>query len=434
MKAGTETAHERPANAPAHVTPEPAKVTPLAPRAARDVLALQRHAGNQAVVRMLQRDLDLAGTGERPSPTDALYGSHIEREVKQARLDLPAIVAARQAAQATAPMGGDVKVGDRSVQVTTTWLHHLIRQIHHRAMEMLYAERTSDRHRGDTPAQARALAKPFLDELRAAPYANRFEYKERRDIEQDVLTLIQLEALGLAEDEHANQNAARPDPMDPSKTLPNAEARARSGGSLPGKAPWCGAFAFSNMRQAGANEFLAPFIQGEGGIISLGRYGYDHWIRVDGKWKKVEDYHKLERSSPRSYLELPAQVTNFNLDIQPGDLVLLDNRWGTRADHVMMVKSYDRTTGHLEKVAGNEGDNHPINVGGYELRDNPAPNDATPPKELQKDFKDMSADEKKQLADFQAKHPKSVRLHGRFRWSLVDFETHHYEAGKPSDA
>ena len=276
-------------------------------------------------------------------------------EVKQAKLDLPAIAAARQAAQAAPPQGGAVTVGDRSVSVTATWLHLLIRLLHHRAMEMLYAARTSEAHKGDSPAQARTLAKPYLDELRAAPFPNRFEYRERRDIEEDLRALIQLEALGLAEDEYANQNAARPDPMHPDKTLPNAEARARSGGNLPGNDAWCGAFAFSNVRQAGANPFLAQYIQGEGGIVSLGQYGYDHWISVNGGWEKVEKYHKEMRNSPRSYLELPAKVENFNLDIQPGDLVLLDNRWGTRGDHIMMVKSYDKTTGHLEKVAGNEG-------------------------------------------------------------------------------
>ena len=46
----------------------------------------------------------------------------------------------------------------------------------------------------------------------------------------------------------------------------------------------------------------------------------------------------------------------------------------------------------------------------------------------------MSDDEKKQLAEFQAKHPKNVRIHGRFRWSLVDFETHEYRTGKPAGA
>jgi hypothetical protein len=382
----------------------------------------------------LWRDLHAPGPGERPSPTDATFGTYLEQEVKQAKLDLPAITAARQAAQAAAPQGAAVTVGDRSVSVTAGWLHLLIRLLHHRAMEMLYAARISDAHKGDTPAQARALSKPYLDELRAAPYPNRFEYRDRRDIEDDLRALIQLEAVGLAEEEYAQQNAARPDPMHPDKTLPNAEARARSGGSLPGNDAWCGAFAFSNARQAGANPFLAQYIQGEAGIVGLGQYAYDHWISVDGAWMKVETYHKTVRNSPRSYKELPAEVKDFDLDIQPGDLVLLDNRWGTRGDHIMMVKSYDKTTGHLEKVAGNEGANHPINVGGYDLGANPAPNDATPPKELQKPVHDMSEDEKKQLADFQAKHPKNVRIHGRFRWSLVDFETHQYRNGKPPGA
>src|SRR3712207_9294491 len=70
----------------------------------------------------LLRDLHAPGPGERPAPTDPLFGAYLEQEVKQAKLDLAAITAARQAAQATPPPGGAVNGGDRSVSVTPTWL------------------------------------------------------------------------------------------------------------------------------------------------------------------------------------------------------------------------------------------------------------------------------------------------------------------------
>ena len=164
-----------------------------------------------------------------------------------------------------AAQGGAVVVGDRSgVRHRHLAASLLIRLLHHRAMEMLFTARTSEAHKGDTPAQSRTLAKPYLDELRAAPFPNRFEYRERRDIEEDLRALIQLEALGLAEDEFANQNAARPDPMHPDKTLPNAEARARSGGNLPGNDAWCGSVRLK-QRAAGGRQPVPRAVHPGGG-------------------------------------------------------------------------------------------------------------------------------------------------------------------------
>jgi hypothetical protein len=143
-------------------------------------------------------------------------------------------------------------------------------------------------------------------------------------------------------------------------------------------------------------------------------------------WKDVRAYHE-ERGSLRRFQVLPASGAAFDsdtrkyeksdrrggmvdsldtLDIQPGDLVMIDRAKGTFGDHIAMCRAYDSSTHHLWTIGGNEGAAHPVNVSGmWDLDSNPAP-------------VSVAGD---------AKH---ARVYAVARFSAVDFETHMYRLKK----
>lgn len=99
------------------------------------------------------------------------------------------------------------------------------------------------------------------------------------------------------------------------------------------------------------------------------------------------------------------------LDIQPGDIVLIDNFRGTFADHITQCRSYDSATGQLETIGGNEGSS-PGRIAASprarNLNDNPA-------------AQTVAGDNK----------PSRVYAYGRF--SIVDYEVYTYLPTMPRD-
>ena len=266
-----------------------------------------------------------------------------------------------------------------------------------------------------------------------------------------VVGALGLEEVDRAVAEAGAQNQAGPDPTNPARNLPNAEARARAGGRLPGDADWCGAFAMSMQRQSGATPELAAFMQGTEGVISLLRYGAHHWIQVGGAWMEVERYHDQERHSRRSWREIDPAAEHHDpraFDIRPGDVVLLDLQRGTRPDHIAMVRSYDPGTGTLVTVGGNEGALHPVHVSGpRNVAENPRAVEHPRARRLT-DLMRLEADaraggralteaERTELAELRTIVPawdarnKPSRVFGWGRLSLVDYETHPYRVTAP---
>ena len=266
-------------------------------------------------------------------------------------------------------------------------------------------------------------------------------------------------ALGLEEVDRAvaeagAQNQAGPDPTNPARNLPNAEARARAGGRLPGDADWCGAFAQSMQRQSGANPDLAPFMHGTEGIISLLTYRAHHWIQVGGAWDEVEHFHDQVRHSRRFWREIDPAAAQHNprdFDMRPGDLVLLDLARGTRPDHIAMIRSFDPATGALVTVGGNEGSLHPVNVSGTRnVGENPRAVEHPRARRLTElmrleaaargggraltDAERTELAELRPLVEAWDARNKPSRVFGWGRLSLVDYETHPYRLTAPPAA
>ncbi|MBA3746161.1 MAG: hypothetical protein H0W96_01545 [Solirubrobacterales bacterium] len=172
------------------------------------------------------------------------------------------------------------------------------------------------------------------------------------------------------------------------------------------QANWCGAFASLLYERGGGNAANSPALGGEGSLRSQFDYKPARKMLVDGQKVDVETYHS-QRGSRRTVISFPDPITDPGaVDLQPGDIVLLDNARGLNPDHIQTCESYNRTTGVLTTVGGNEGTGKAevtiVKRGSRTVPGQPAPN---------------TADENT---------PKHVRVWGRARWSIVDFEPHVY--------
>ena len=122
---------------------------------------------------------------------------------------------------------------------------------------------------------------------------------------------------------------------------------------------WCGMFAAANMFRAAAfdKQLRVAFAHTDN------VYDYFHYTKTtsdrtpvsiwaEGQWWDLETYHSY-RGLPRTFIEGP----NAGSDIRPGDIVLIRHSGAkpakSLADHIVMVESYDPTTGILTSIEGN---------------------------------------------------------------------------------
>jgi hypothetical protein len=327
--------------------------------------------------------------------------------------------ASAQAAQAGAPF----RLGEREITMDEPKREAITDAVRRRVMARVVEVRAPFRAQLEAahdPAarrgvqdQMRTAARPFLDELRGPGQpAARFEADPAT--QREVLAALELDGEGRAEDELADQTA-------------NGEAgprsRARSVGHLPTGA-WCGAFTYTQQRGAGLSEEARSamhFTGPHGGIDAFLDYeNRRRAIWTGSMWKLVQDYHG-DRGSQRFLHRLPDRPTPVTpgsvsapqgLDIQPGDIVLIDNARGTFADHITQCRTYDSSTGRLETIAGNEG-------GG----DGRVAASATP--------RDLNTNPRAETVPDGASKPSRVYAYGRF--SIVDYEVHTYLPAMPAD-
>jgi Domain of unknown function (DUF4157) len=333
-------------------------------------------------------------------------------ELRQARLDV-------EAAQAGAPFhlrGHDMTMDEphRAVLADAVRRRLMARVVAVRAPFQPQLASTHDAAaRRALQDQMRAAARPFLDELRdPAQPAARFSHGDPA-VQREVLAALTLDGEGHAEDELADQ-AANGDA--------GPRARARSVGHLP-EGAWCGAFTYAQQRGAGLSEAARSSMHATGpheGIDAFLDYEHRRQVIWTGTtWQLVRAYH-AERNSPRTLVRLPRTPTPVTagsvyapggLDLQPGDIVLIDNFRGTYADHITECRSYDPATGQLETIAGNEGAS-PGHVAAS----------ATP--------RDLNANPEARTVVGYHK-PSRVYAYGRF--SIVDYEVHTYLPSMPRD-
>jgi hypothetical protein len=228
-----------------------------------------------------------------------------------------------------------------------------------------------------------------------------------------------------------------------------------------GSEPWCGAFASVAMTEAGISPSAVGRAQldGEGGILSFMAYQDPisrKRIRIGGESMTVRDFHASRNSLRRTQVIANADgssgftappgaeiVARGAVQVNPGDILLLDNRAGNRPDHVMIATSSD--IGAMTKIAGNETATPGGQVasgGSYDIANQP---DAISPaaqrdydtrlslREKKKAGKAWTAEDQKALDDvearvaaFEAAHPKQSRIAAVCRFSIVDFEVHDY--------
>jgi hypothetical protein len=361
-----------------------------------------------------------------------------------------AVVAARDAME-TAATGTTLRLGGNdSIDLVAgpDTLAAVRRACRHRLMEILYLVWNS--YRGGALSDARSAAdpatsmvtlqatvlgavKPIFQALEAGlPAEERFEYSYpdpavaswTSSVRDTVAIVAGLIAQSSAE-------AARADP-----TKAHDEAK-----KIVGDADWCGAFAYDQFAGAGVDvpatalgknplAWTGPYSGGIG-IDGFFQYRPALEIKVGDDWIDVQTYHQT-RGSLRRFQVLPvsgteAQMKNFEketkqyeggtvrggqvpsldaIDIQPGDLVMIDRAKGTFGDHIAMCRAYDSTTHHLWTIGGNEGQPHPVNASGmWELDKNAAPSS-------------VEGD------------AKSSRVYAVARFSAVDFEPHVYRLKK----
>jgi len=170
---------------------------------------------------------------------------------------------------------------------------------------------------------------------------------------------------------------------------------------------------------------------------------------------KVKDFHASRNSMRKTqvianadgsagFAALPgAEIVARNaVQVNPGDILLLDNHGGNRPDHVMIATSSDISA--MTKIAGNETlikGGAVAQGGAYDIPHQP---DAITPAQQQlydrrlalKDKTDAGkatpedekalADVETKIKDFEASHPKQSRIAAVCRFSIVDFEVHDY--------
>jgi hypothetical protein len=201
----------------------------------------------------------------------------------------------------------------------------------------------------------------------------------------------------------------------------DAEAESRAHGKIPkGTQPsddWCGAFAYTQAEQGGGfDPHWAVHMQGEQGIRTALTYGGEMattWIWAFDHWELLQSYH-AGRQSLRWYEAI--ERTPPKQGIQAGDLVLIDNAFGTNPDHITTAIAFDGR--FLTTIGGNQGAgeqgvsrNH-----AFDILNNPDANDVR---------KTDAKGERIREVDPKL-GPKHTRVHGIGRWSLVDYERHLY--------
>lgn len=332
-------------------------------------------------------------------------------DLRQARLNV-----------AAAAVGAAFQMGTQQVTMDDATRVQIQDAIRRRVMSCVVAARApfqpqlAGAHDGPSrraiQAQMRDAARPYLDELRdPAQPPNRFESDPVT--QREVLAALELDGEGRAEAELEDQRQHGAD---------GPRARARRAAHLPSGA-WCGAFCYTQQHGAGLSEIARSALHATGphrGVDAFLDYEHENRVVWSGtRWMPLREYHDLRGSlrrlqrTPNAPVPItPGSLTAPNgLDIQPGDVVLIDNLNGTFADHITQCRTYDPSTGQLETIGGNEGGGAG-HVGASarprDLNHNPAARTA-------QGFKNDS------------------RVYAVGRFSIVDYETHHYLRALPAD-
>lgn len=128
---------------------------------------------------------------------------------------------------------------------------------------------------------------------------------------------------------------------------------------------WCGMFVGAHMfRSAGLDgELRAGFFE-VGNVNDFFHYSQRAnssripvtvWVPEENRWMDLRAYHQLRGSertwTPRAAIQ--AAIQGGGVPFRSGDVCLINHRGGDVAQHIVMVDSYDPTTGELRTIEGN---------------------------------------------------------------------------------
>ncbi len=365
--------------------------------------------GEPAVVRALQRELrqPAAADPAHPAP-DAGEALTAARHWMMERIAaIRDSYAARRAAAETGPTPADEAADEAAAQPAADQPASGAGGAHHGrgggnhpgarggAAHPAHGRPPDPSHTGATEAVEVAMdteCMPLLEGLLEGDPQVRYEHPDAA-VTRKVAAAVRLHSTRRAVGQVTNDQAAE------------TEARAH-GGVHTGN--WCGAFAYTQAEQGGGfDRRWSENMQGTPGIVAALHYRGSMlrtWMWIDGHWIALRDYHR-QRGSERSYEEVQRAAPQGG--IEPGDLALIDNAFGTNPDHIATVISFDGR--YLTAVGGNQGPGDRAvsrSDAPFDLSRNPEPNDVP------------------RVPGSNGQKPS--RVHGIGRWSIVDYEQHTY--------
>ena len=131
--------------------------------------------------------------------------------------------------------------------------------------------------------------------------------------------------------------------------------------SMPVTSEWCGMFSGDHLIRAALDaDFRSSFMHTHN-VEAFFTYHPEQfptripkWIWDEDGWEDVRGYHNA-RGALRTWLgHARARPRAGTLDIQPGDMVLIDWNLDGDPDHIVLASSYDPATGYLVTIGGND--------------------------------------------------------------------------------
>jgi hypothetical protein len=429
-----------------------------APAFAAQVLSLQRTAGNHAVTALLARQHHpgdaaappLPRPGEQPQHR-AAFDAYIAEAVKSSKVD--DLRAARRASDGPVVDEKTITLNGVQLVVDQENLTAVLTRIRWRAMDVIHDRFTAAR-KGEASATDEAdrrkarmavlpEVKPYIEFLRDDPIADkrsamdRFQhwYDKAQESVQSVLGLMAVAEAENAMSGQFDEGAG--------KSTRKAQSYAETG--LAEGQEWCGAFAGMSSMHVGLDSFLKTYTWGTGRYANLFTYASSkpagvapHWAWDGADWVTVKDLH-LARNSPRRWIQ-PEGKKPWELDLRPGDIVLVDNKDGGAQDfgpdHVQMVHSFHPDPAGkkatLFTIGGNEAslilDDHEPQTDKEKARGHGLKSTASSFSHVGIDDRDLTKEAPTKEQKGEGRFNKS-RVFAFGRFSVVDYENHFYTPG-----
>lgn len=213
------------------------------------------------------------------------------------------------------------------------------------------------------------------------------------------------------------------------------EARTTMGGRK--DSDWCGMFASTNYLQSNFDDDLKKGFLHVDNVVDYFTYVYrrthrvKQWIYVDDQWQDLRAYHE-SRSSLRQWTDASSVTSAEGLDIQAGDIVLMDHDRNGKPNHIVIAHAWNPTTKMLFTIGGNDS--------GFQIDQSPADSGPTAGDETTMNDREQAEQalnqplrkgDKEKHVGVRAIDVTKGKIFGVGRPSIVDFEDHTYHTENP---